>query len=295
MLSTLRRNVTNEGILAAHFWGGGLQRPRTDESGAMKIHHLNCGSFCPLLGGTDAVCHCLLLETDDRGLVLVDTGIGHHVTEAPRARMSRMNRWTLRPRFTLEESALTQVRALGFTPQDVRHIVLTHLDVDHAGGLQDFPEATVHLHAPEHDCANIVGADPRYDASLWRHVTKWETYDARGEPWFGLQAVRELRGISNVLLVPLPGHTRGHAGVAIETPDGWLLHAGDAYLEPEELDPAATAPWMTRLAVRLTSMVLTARRESLERLRELRRDHADAVSIFSAHSQKELLPRSEPA
>jgi glyoxylase-like metal-dependent hydrolase (beta-lactamase superfamily II) len=24
----------------------------------------------------------------------------------------------------------------------VRHIVLTHLDFDHAGGLEDFPEAT---------------------------------------------------------------------------------------------------------------------------------------------------------
>jgi glyoxylase-like metal-dependent hydrolase (beta-lactamase superfamily II) len=254
----------------------------------MKIHHLNCGSFCPLLGGTDAVCHCLLLETDDRGLVLVDTGLGHHVTEAPRARMSRMNRWTLRPRFVLEESALAQVVALGFTPQDVRHIVLTHLDVDHAGGLRDFPEATVHLHAPEHANATMVGADPRYDARLWRHVTTWETYDARGETWFGLQAVRELRGISNVLFVPLAGHTQGHAGVAIETRNGWLLHAGDAYLEPEELDPSARAPWTTRLAARLTSMVPTARRENLERLRALRRDHGGAVSIFSAHSREEF-------
>jgi len=34
----------------------------------MKIHHLNCGSFCPLLGGADAVCHCLLLETDGENL-----------------------------------------------------------------------------------------------------------------------------------------------------------------------------------------------------------------------------------
>lgn len=258
----------------------------------MKVHHLNCGSFCPLLGNTDTVCHCLLLETN-RSLVLVDTGVGHHVSEAPGMRMSRMNRWTLRPRFALEESALTQVRALGFTPQDVRHIVLTHLDVDHAGGLQDFPEATVHLHAPEHANANVVRADPRYDSRLWHQVAKWEAYEARGEPWFGLQAVRELRGVSNVLLVPLAGHTRGHAGVAVETRDGWLLHAGDAYLEPVELDPTATARWRTRLAARLTSMVPTARRENVQRLRELRQTHGDVVSIFSAHSREEFMASAD--
>ncbi len=31
------------------------------------------------------------------------------------------------------------------------------------------------------------------------------------------------------------GHTLGHAGVAIDTPQGWLLHAGDAYLHRDEL------------------------------------------------------------
>ena len=255
---------------------------------SVKVHHLNCGSFCPLIGGAEAVCHCLLLETDGQGLVLVDTGIGHHVTEVPKLRMSLMNRWTLRPRFAFEESALTQVRALGFAPEDVRHIVLTHLDVDHAGGLQDFPEATVHLHAPEHENANVDRADPRYEAKLWRHVAQWETYEAHGETWFGLQAVRELRGVANVLLVPLAGHTRGHAGVAVEAPGGWLLHAGDAYLEPVELEPTKTAPWTTRLAARFTSMLPAARRENLEHLRELRRAHGDAVSIFSAHSRDEF-------
>src|SRR3546814_15732883 len=29
--------------------------------------------------------------------------------------------------------------------QDVRHIIITHLDFDHAGGIEDFPAAAVHL------------------------------------------------------------------------------------------------------------------------------------------------------
>jgi glyoxylase-like metal-dependent hydrolase (beta-lactamase superfamily II) len=39
--------------------------------------------------------------------------------------------------------------------------------------------------------------------------------------------------------VPLAGHTRGHAGVAVRTGDRWLPHAGDAYFSHTQLDPAA--------------------------------------------------------
>jgi glyoxylase-like metal-dependent hydrolase (beta-lactamase superfamily II) len=254
----------------------------------MKVHHLNCGSFCPLLG-TVAVCHCLLLETDAHGLVLVDTGIGHQVSEAPARRMTRMNRWTLRPRFLREESALTQVRARGFTPEDVRHVLVTHLDVDHAGGLQDFPHATVHVHAAELAHAQREPADPRYDAALWQHVARWECYEAAGETWFGFGAVRCLRGLPpEFLLVPLPGHTGGHSGVAVEKNGRWLLHAGDAYLEPVELDATRTAPWTTRLSARLTSFSRTTRHDNLQRLRELRMAQRDVVTIFSAHSLDEF-------
>jgi len=43
--------------------------------------------------------------------------------------------------------------------------------------------------------------------------------------------VRALPGArDDVLLIPLPGHSRGHCGVAVKTGEGWLLHCGDAYL-----------------------------------------------------------------
>ncbi|MCT9113339.1 MBL fold metallo-hydrolase [Streptomyces mirabilis] len=40
-------------------------------------------------------------------------------------------------------------RELGFDRTDVRHIVLTHFDADHIGGLSDFPHAQVHVTAAE--------------------------------------------------------------------------------------------------------------------------------------------------
>jgi glyoxylase-like metal-dependent hydrolase (beta-lactamase superfamily II) len=253
----------------------------------VKVHHLNCGSFCPLTGfGEVVVTHCLLIETPAHGLVLVDTGIGDAVSAEPRTRMDRMNRATLRPRFLRAESAVAQAQALGFRPDDVRHIVVTHLDVDHAGGLQDFPRARVHVHAPELAEAKRQ-RDPRFNAALFAHDVAWEPYDAAGEPWRGLAAVRGLRGLPpEILLVPLAGHTLGHAGVAIETGEGWLLHAGDAYLTPAELR-GGPVPWSTRFASWLTATKPKARIENVARLRALVQQDR-SIRCFCSHSPEDL-------
>ncbi|WP_372452641.1 MBL fold metallo-hydrolase [Pseudonocardia nigra] len=47
------------------------------------------------------------------------------------------------PLLAEDESALSHVRRLGLDARDIQHVVLTHLDLDHTGGLVDFPEATV--------------------------------------------------------------------------------------------------------------------------------------------------------
>lgn len=119
----------------------------------MRVHHLNCGTDCPV-GGTlfdgrstgplaHLVCHCLLIETDRHGLVLVDTGFGlkdvHHPHRWPEPRIPLFFRSLLNIRLREAGTAARQVEALGFARSDVRHIVLTHLDFDHAGGLEDFP------------------------------------------------------------------------------------------------------------------------------------------------------------
>ena len=61
----------------------------------MHIHHLNCGTHCPIGGSfydgrsrglhADICTHCLLIETDG-GLVLVDTGYG--IQDVRRARLA---------------------------------------------------------------------------------------------------------------------------------------------------------------------------------------------------------------
>ncbi|OIK25501.1 MBL fold metallo-hydrolase [Streptomyces malaysiense] len=79
-------------------------------------------------------CHCLLIETDSDGLVLVDTGLGTADLQHPDQSLGAAWVAYAQPELNPEESALRQIVRLGYAPQDVRHIVLTHLHRDHTTG-----------------------------------------------------------------------------------------------------------------------------------------------------------------
>ena len=268
----------------------------------MRIHHLNCGSLHPVgqrllrdpaapVGSPTMVCHCLLIEAGD-DLVLVDTGLGLADIARASTRLSRAFLKASRPGLVVAETAARQVEALGFRREDVRHIVLTHLDPDHAGGLTDFPHAKVHVLATEH-----VGgtARPRalertrYRPTQWAHGPRWELYAPAGEPWFGFEAVRDLRGLPpELLMVPLSGHSRGHAGVAVNTEQGWLLHCGDAYFHRGDVHDGATCPAALTLFQRLGALNNGQVRANQARLRSLARERRDEVRLFCSHDPVEL-------
>lgn len=269
----------------------------------MHIHHLNCGSHCPfggaLFDGTskglfaDIRTHVLLLETE-RGLVLVDTGYGRQdVLGRPRRRLA----WTwpllLNVRLREEDTAIHQIEQLGFSARDVRHIILTHMDFDHAGGLEDFPEAQVHVLADEKAAADkrqrsFVGGQ-RYRRADWDQVRQWHTYEATGESWNGFDAVRELAGLPpEILLLQLRGHTLGHAGIAISGRDGWLLHAGDAFMHQSQIGDRPHMPPGLKLYERIMMSDPAAGQRNLERLRGLHRE-ASNIRIFCAHDTQTLI------
>jgi glyoxylase-like metal-dependent hydrolase (beta-lactamase superfamily II) len=273
----------------------------------MRIHHINCGTMCPIGGSLffyprDAdpahrrlVCQCLLIETESEGLVLVDTGFGVRDVRHPESRIDRMFRTLDGICLNEAETALRQIERLGFRHTDVRHIVLTHLDFDHAGGIDDFPDAKVHLLDAELRSAKEgrTGfiASRRYSPSQWDHDVRWRTYAPMGERWYGFDSVRKLDGLPpEILLVPLIGHTRGHCGVAIDTGHGWVLHAGDSYFFHGEMDVAH--PHCT-VGLRFYQWMMQAdglsRHRNQERLRELVRDHGSEVELFCSHDAADYL------
>jgi glyoxylase-like metal-dependent hydrolase (beta-lactamase superfamily II) len=279
----------------------------------MRIHHLNCGTCCPVGGRLfdgrsdglfgHLVCHCLLIESE-AGLVLVDTGFGTQDVAHPHQRLSdfflQLNNIQLRP----EETAVAQVRALGFDPLDVRHIVITHLDFDHAGGISDFPNATIHLTAREKEVADegrggVFVGRKRYRPQQWEDVENWRLYPlGGGERWFGFDAVRDLDGLpAEILLVPLTGHTWGHTGVAVNEGSGrWLLHAGDAYFYRGEIgsNTYECTPGL-RSYQALMEVDRRARIANQAELRRLSLDHGEEVRIFCAHDAVEFELLAETA
>jgi glyoxylase-like metal-dependent hydrolase (beta-lactamase superfamily II) len=238
------------------------------------------------------VCHCLLVETN-QGLVLIDTGFGLRDVQSPYSRLSPFFIHFNGIQFDRKYTAIDQLERLGFSARDVRHIVLTHLDFDHAGGLEDFPEATVHVMQSEIDAAQDRRgfiSSQRYRPDQWDEVKRWKFYSAGGEPWFGFEAVRDLEGLPpEILLIPLAGHTRGHAGIAIKTGEGWLLNAGDAYFYRHEMDSdqRRCTPGM-RFYQTMMEVDREARLHNQDRLRGLSRDRSKGVRLFCSHDAIEF-------
>lgn len=264
------------------------------------IHHLNCGTLCPhgarLLTGEGGlfenarlVCHCLLIEGAD-GLVLVDTGFGLDDTRRPR-QLGRPFTTLIRPRLDASETAIAQIRELGFDPHDVRHIITTHLDLDHAGGLPDFPDAEVHLMGRELD----AGLRPRWHEKLryvsahWAHGPRWVQHEVEGDEWLGFDSVRILPGSdAEILLIPLHGHTFGHTGIAIKRANDWLLHCGDAYFHHREVLTPPHTPRALEAFQLFDDADRSARRENRERLRELAQRHSGEVELICSHDATTL-------
>ena len=278
----------------------------------MKIHHLDLGPARPLGGKLmDGVspgalarltCHCLLVETESHGLVLVDTGFGLRDTLRPTPRLPAWNLALLRPRLHPERTAIRRLKKMGFAPTDVRHIVMTHLDFDHAGGLIDFPHATVHLTAAEAEAATHPRGfieRSRWRPAQWGDTHRWHTVETRlgsrssADTLFGLRNVREIEGLPpDILFVPLPGHTPGHAGVAVKGPRGWMLHAGDSYFNRAEAHGDGHAPPLVAAYERLMADDIDDQRESLARLRTMLRAPDADIAVFCTHDPVEFVAMS---
>ncbi|MBW0019910.1 MAG: MBL fold metallo-hydrolase [Mycobacterium sp.] len=257
----------------------------------MKVHHLNCGTMnMP----TAPVCHVLLVETDD-GLVLVDSGFETADCSAP-ARRIGLARHASRPVFQHSETAVHQIERLGFERTDVRHIVITHFDFDHVGGISDFPHARVHLTAAEAFGAIHSPSRQekiRYRSQQWAHRPTLVEHSPDGEPWRGFAAAKELADIApGIVFIALPGHTRGHACIAVDAGDRWILHAGDAFYHHGALDAVSPIPRALTLMENLVAFDRKQVRANHARLAELYARNEPDLLIVCAHDP-ELYRRAD--
>jgi glyoxylase-like metal-dependent hydrolase (beta-lactamase superfamily II) len=170
-------------------------------------------------------------------IVLLDAGFGPEIP--PGLKES----YTLRRERSLPQS----LREAGYEPEDVTHIVLSHLDPDHAGwALQErhFPNATVYLQrAALEEAAGMPAGHPRREvAASARHAAE--------EDWAVLLE-GDVQIVPGVRVEVRPGHAAGHQIVWIESGGEAALFTGDLapsniFLNPDLISSADTDPEAAR-------------------------------------------------
>lgn len=246
------------------------------------IYHLNCG-ILQRNGGPEAWCHCILIE-DNNELILVDTGIGLQDVLHPEERIGRNLIEMAGFQFHSELTALKQIEKLGFDASQVKHCIITHLDPDHIGGLADFPKSRVHVSSQEYE--SFMEGIPRYLPVQLAHEPELKLYSRFDYKWFGFNTARiEIPGHTQIVLVPLPGHTLGHCGIAILEGHHWLFYVGDAYgLRVELSDANHPASEIARINAMNDQM----RIETLERLKKLTTEFPAQIRMFGYHDPSEF-------
>ena len=164
------------------------------------------------------------------GLIVVDTGETARVAEPgyfpwwqPYFRFS-VREW-VQP----EEEIGPQMRAMGFSPKDVRWVLLTHLHTDHAGGLHHFPDAEHLVSRQEYtEAQGIKGMLGGYLPHRWPEWFEPKLVDLSPQPLGPFPSSYAVTQAGDIHFVPTPGHTPGQLSVLVTTPDVSYLLAGDA-------------------------------------------------------------------
>ncbi|MEX2195426.1 MAG: N-acyl homoserine lactonase family protein [Thermoleophilaceae bacterium] len=173
-----------------------------------------------------------LVEHPGAGPLLIDTGFHSSVAAAPRSSLGRIGSLAFRDiEMTAAQAVPAQLRALGIDPGEVKTIVMTHLHLDHASGVSDFPGSTFVLSSREWEAAGEQGRLHGYVKRQFDHAFDWRTIDfegadAGGHATFG-RAV-DLFGDGTLRLLFTPGHTHGHLSVLLRLRERDLLVCGDA-------------------------------------------------------------------
>ena len=241
-------------MAAAEPQPGKLPLPGGKEGATVKVHPITTGTMMYAedalftTGGKLAFLHflgfrskrveipipCFLLEHPTAGPLLVDTG--HHASMAadPKGSYGPVFGRAVAKNIRMEkdEGLPDQVRARGVDPKDIKLVVMTHLHLDHASGVSQFPGATFIVTAREwQNATDGPGLKGGYVTRQFDHAFDWRTIDFEGEEvsgYKGFGRTLDLFGDGSIRLCYTPGHTLGHMSLVVRTAAGEFLIVGDA-------------------------------------------------------------------
>ena len=162
------------------------------------------------------------------GVIVVDTGQGRHLLESARS-LHPYHRWEVMFRIEPEQEIGPRLRALGIGPRDVRNVVLTHLHVDHDGGLAHFPHSRILVSRGElRKASGWMGRIGGYLPQRWPSWFDPIPLDLSSDAFGPFRTSRRLTAAGDVIAVATPGHTADHVSVLVEDRGTIYMLAGDS-------------------------------------------------------------------
>ncbi|MGO9902295.1 MAG: N-acyl homoserine lactonase family protein [Solirubrobacteraceae bacterium] len=199
------------------------------------------------------------------GLIVVDTGETAHVADPgyfpwwqPYFKLG-VHEWV-----AADHEIGPRLKALGFFPEDVRWVIMTHLHTDHAGGLAHFPNSEILVHRPEFENASgFMGKARGFLPHRWPRWFAPRLVDLDREAFGPFPQSLRVTEAGDVRIVATHGHTRGHVSVVLDEGPRLVFFAGDSsytqtLMVEDAIDGVAPDEW--------------AARETLRRIRELARE-----------------------
>jgi N-acyl homoserine lactone hydrolase len=125
------------------------------------------------------------------------------------------------------QDARSKLATIGVDPAAVEHVVMSHLHLDHAGGLQFFPNA------------NIYAQQSEIRFAYWPSCYQRELYDRddfdHGLRWVEQTGERDIYGDGTIVAIPTPGHTPGHQSLLVRLDSGVVVLAADAHYRESKM------------------------------------------------------------
>jgi glyoxylase-like metal-dependent hydrolase (beta-lactamase superfamily II) len=174
-----------------------------------------------------------LVEHPGFGPFLIDTGFHPSVAVDPKQNLGRLNAAFFKDiEMTQADAVSAQLRSRGIEPAALGLVVMTHLHVDHASAISDFPQATYLVSRREWEAAvEPRGATRGYVRRQFDHAFDFRLVDfdsSAADSFATFGRSYDVFGDGSVRVVSTPGHTFGHLSVVLRLAAGEALVAGDA-------------------------------------------------------------------